>query len=326
VNRHGEDPAWLDSALVAAQRAIALDSELPAGYHTLGTAHLIAGRGDDALPALERALELDPSSASATMNLAILHGLAGRLDQAARWLNRALTIEPAWAGTVLHNLAVVYRDLGMAARAREANERSLLLQPDDPFANSMRVGLTMRAGDFDQAIAMAERLTAANPTDATAWVFAGEVHLHAGGCELARSRFERAHRYAPLADGTVAYVPVLLGHCLWQTGDRERAVALFEKFTSHAAQEIAIGSRPPALLNSVVAVHAVRGERAEAVQRLSQAIVEGRDTWVLDHDPLLEPLRADSAFQQVAAGLRSTVAEMRAPAFLACLQCGLERL
>jgi hypothetical protein len=119
----------------------------------------------------------------------------------------------------------------------------------------------------------------------------------------------------PLADGTVAYVPVLLGHCLWQTGDRERAVALFEKFASHAAQEIATGNRHPALLYSVAAVHAVRGERAEAAQRLSQAIVEGfRDTWMLDHDPLLEPLRADPAFQQVAAGLRSTVAEMRARA------------
>jgi predicted Zn-dependent protease len=315
VNRHGEDPAWLDSALVAAQRAIALDSELPAGYHTLGTAHLIAGRGDDALPALERALELDPSSAGATMNLAILHGLAGRLDQAARWLNRALTIEPAWAGNVLHNLAVVYRDLGMAARAREANERSLLLQPDDPFSNSMRAGLTMRAGDFDQAIAMADRLTAANPTDATAWVFAGEVHLQAGGCELARGRFERAYRSAPLADGTVASVPVLLGHCLWQTGERERAAALFEEFARHAEQEIATGNRHPALFYSLAAVHAVREERAEAVQRLSQAIAEGfRDTWMLDHDPLLEPLRADPAFQQVAAGLRSMVAEMRARA------------
>ncbi len=105
----------LPAAKGAARAAIAMDSNLAAGWACLGAATLLADRDLDAADeALARAISLDLGYAFARRQRAFIHALAGRDADAEREARAAVDLEPY----SLIARSVLLRVLGLARRHR----------------------------------------------------------------------------------------------------------------------------------------------------------------------------------------------------------------
>jgi len=107
------DPAKMDEALAAAERAIQLDDQDANGYFTLGRVRLARCEYDLAIDALEHALELNPCLAVAYCGLGDSLAYEGRLDQAIAQFEKAVHLSPhdpfRWGFYSYRSLAHLFR-------------------------------------------------------------------------------------------------------------------------------------------------------------------------------------------------------------------------
>lgn len=294
--------------MVAAQRAITLDSDLADGHRALGNALLRLGRYPEALRSYERAVALNPSDWRTAMNMGVVHGYRGESVEAIRRTRHALTVDPKspQIGIVYQNLASYYLDLSLLDRAEQALEHASSVQSHDhPQVLMLAIGIALCRRDLGRAVQLGEALAAAVPTDASAQLVAGDAHLFAGNEDRARLFYERAYTLSPDGEGIRHYAPVLLGYVLWRAGERSRAQQLFREYREMATQEVAEGSQNYTLFFSLAAVSAIQGERGAALQWLSRAIDAGGVSleWALRNDPLMADLHGLAAFERMVRNL-----------------------
>jgi TolB-like protein/Flp pilus assembly protein TadD len=312
VDRYGHDRAQLDSAVIAARRAIKLDSLRPRGHFALGSALVVAGRFEEAIEPLSMAVRLDPSSGGAYISLGILHARQGRIDELIYWLRHAAAIDPAQAATIHLNLAVGYSILDMHGEVEEALAVVRRVRPDWWVVRARALRLALDKGEPDRAAAEAEVLVAEHPTNARAWLYAGEAYLHADRLPAARAAFEQAVRLAPAAVSDFAPAQLRLAHVLLLDGERQRAVRLLDEFENVAAAELAGGSQSGTLYMALSGAAALRADRQVAMQHLENAVAVGwLDTAPLRVDPLFENLRGDAAFGALIRRVDARVRQMR---------------
>lgn len=307
----GGEARWADSAVVEAERAVALSPDLPEARAALGRAHMAAGRFATATASYERAMELNPNDWRAANDLAILYLQTGRLDEAIRQWKQVLKGNPAFAHGLQFNLALAYRVLGLLDRAERGNRVSLALKPEHVLAMVNQGHVDLFQGDTTAVIAMAERLARDYGANPYALQSAGWLLIFVGELEQARGLLERAYEISPTASGE-GYVRVRLGYVLWQAGERERARRLFEDFERFANEQIEKGNEYAMLPYSLAAAHAVRGETEQALQWLKRSVELG---WPYElttvYDPLLASLRGEARFQALVSQMRERNAAMR---------------
>jgi tetratricopeptide (TPR) repeat protein len=149
-------PAYVGQALVyalgyrtdaeveaAVSRALALDSTLAEAWAARGFSRAFQQwdwRGAEA--ALTRAAELDPRNVTTLQWMAALRMVQRRPADAEAYLRRAINVAPGAPGLHADLCEALYyrRDF---ARAREACERALSLDPQHPFASNHLVWLEM---------------------------------------------------------------------------------------------------------------------------------------------------------------------------------------
>jgi adenylate cyclase len=109
----------------------------------------------------------------------------------------------AWAVLAAVNYVVPsYVDVERAewdARASEAVERALALDPDEPTALSVKGRMAGGAGDQIAAHRLLRRAVELDPNDANAWLWLGLSQIEAGHLRAARDSIERARALDPLA-------------------------------------------------------------------------------------------------------------------------------
>lgn len=107
------DPAKMNEALAAAERAIQLDDQDANGYFTLGRVRLARCEYDLAINALEHALELNSCLAVAYCGLGDSLAYEGRLDQAIEQFEMAVRLSPhdpfRWGFFSYRSLAHLFR-------------------------------------------------------------------------------------------------------------------------------------------------------------------------------------------------------------------------
>jgi TolB-like protein/class 3 adenylate cyclase/rhodanese-related sulfurtransferase/thioredoxin-like negative regulator of GroEL len=115
-------------ALAEAKRAIAVDTNDPAGYLAMATALLKAGRPTEAMESVRKAMSLDPHyPASYLMRLAQAEFALGQYEDAAATLERAASRNPDNDWTFVY-LAAAYGHLGRAAEAKTALDKANALR------------------------------------------------------------------------------------------------------------------------------------------------------------------------------------------------------
>ncbi|MEZ5833418.1 MAG: winged helix-turn-helix domain-containing protein [Dongiaceae bacterium] len=126
----------LDSGMASADRALALDPNLAAGWFVSGFVRIWRGQPEDAIERIARALRLNPLSPDMhrmEVGIAIAHLLSGHTDDALSWAEKAS--RDADRAFPLGILAAIYACAGRHDDARQAVRQLRELDPKLRLSN-----------------------------------------------------------------------------------------------------------------------------------------------------------------------------------------------
>jgi tetratricopeptide (TPR) repeat protein len=153
-------------------------------------AEMNAGRFAAAGDLLNRALRFNPADPDALCALAVLLHREGRVDESLNVFGQVLNLAPnhargwLWLGL---SLAVLDAD----GEALKALARAADVAPKDPAPRAVTADILLRAGQLDDAGAMADKALKLDPFHPLANCIKGRVELSHRQTEAARSRMER---------------------------------------------------------------------------------------------------------------------------------------
>jgi tetratricopeptide (TPR) repeat protein len=163
--------------------------------------------------------------------------------------------------------------------ARAACRELLSLQPDIPFNWWLNGYVALWAGDFAEAKANLEEAYQLRPPNALAW-------------------------WRPYS--------TCLAITLRKIGRKDRAEELLAESTRVIQGAVRAGNQHPQLQTDLALIHAVRGEKDQALQHLEQAVRDGFAwfDWILK-DRLFESLAELPRFRRLVSEMEAKVADMR---------------
>ncbi len=308
----GGEPEWIDSAFVAARRAVAIDPDLADGYFALGDLQSINLKLADARRSYLRALELQPSHAGAMDDLANVYVALGRFDEAVDWALRAAELDPNQIHAPYH-VGLPMIELGddaATARYLHAAERK---RPTELRVQGLLAWLEMRQGAPEAALARAYRMVANNPDNAEGVPILAELAFLAGAPEaeeLLKSLVEADPATPSQFDA--AGVRSMYALVLQQRGAGPEAAELWRQSEAAARERLGAGAEGPAAQMELAAINAIQGHTQQAMDWLEQGFRAGwRDARQLELDPFFAPVRQDPRYLATLAEMRRDVAAMR---------------
>jgi TolB-like protein/Tfp pilus assembly protein PilF len=305
---HGE-AAWLDSAVVAARRAIALDPAFAPAHAELGWALGWQGERGAALEAHRRAAELNPN---------LVHGLAdlytydfGQLDEGARWGRRALQTDPI--NTIsLWLIGRTYLHLGMPERARQQFARAKQVEPAFHWAGYFTSVAFLAEDRPVEARAEIERTLAAARESSDALVWAGHIIAGLGDLATAKTYFERGLPGASWAWEKEQALPTL-AWILQRSGEPDRADHLLQQAVDYFETRRRGHPRRPQDHAELARLRVVAGDPEGAMRELEAAVRTGwRALHEIPGEPVLNSLRGDPRYDRLMADVQADVDRMRA--------------
>ena len=301
-----DDIAWGDSALAAADSAIARDPRLALAYSMKGSTHLWAGRYDQAMPHLERALELDPNDVGTMNAISITLAIQGRKDEALRWSTEHAALTP---GQDHWQMIALYMDLDLLEEAEGELRAILRREPGSAAVATVWLAqIRMLQSRTSEALDLAGEALALAPDRITILEYAFPIYLAAGDEETALDLIQRnvaavGEDFAPLVN---------LGTVHWRLGHREEARKAFAKAEARAREAMATR---PLLAESYVdlaRIAAVEGRPTESMTWLDRAYERGyNERWTVQVDATLDDIRQTPAFRAWAKKVLDDLARMR---------------
>lgn len=291
----GQSGDLADKGILHARRAIQLDPMLPAGYRALGLGLLDKGHLGAAAGAYRQAVDLQPSDGDAVLVLGWIDYLRGRLvDAVDRWM-AARTLSPF--------SATVYVDLSSAERLfgnKEQAEYWRTIAQKLGRGQMPGVRALMMDGKIEEARARARAVLSADPESMQGLNLLAEASIHAQDYETARNCLAR------LAEVTKEdWNPWGLtyrtwhGYVLLQLGEYDAGSRLLDRTLQDALTRVENGDERPGVKREIAAIHAARGEPAEAYKWFRLAIASGWRLERLHPSPLFASLHREPEFQRL---------------------------
>ncbi len=309
--------AWLDSAYVAASKAIGLNSELAEGHKALGLVYQLEGRNSSARDAYKKALEYNPNLVVAVGNLGWNAMLSGRADEAIRWFNKSIRLgrgEESQAES-LGGLGIAYLLLDDPETARHYFEKALEIRRYELFSNAGLMWLEMAEQRYDEVRDRILRLMMLTPDHPSLIQWLGMVDYVEGNLSEARQHLAKA---VELYEGRWSIFggphdcQVQLAYVLWQLGEIEAAKVLLDEASNAIKRRIKDGDERGEQFYWLAQAECIRGNRSEALRWLQKAFDSGFVIIrVVEGDPLLADLRDDPQFKEMTADLKTRIANMR---------------
>lgn len=322
VFRHfffGAPAEWVDSARVAAERALELQPDLAEGYHALGLAHIASGEFGKALELNLRAVELSPSFDAAVNNVGVLHHSFGRFDEAMGWIRRASRLAPG-SPFLRTNIAGLYIHLGEYELASEILGEIEEENPASPGLLSQRVSLYRAAHALDSLVVVGQRMAGEREGDPRAHFTAAAAALDGGRPDLARIQLREVLRLAPegeLWDEDAHQAHTLAAFLALEDGPRSDGsrdsarehLEAAERFVSAAIER---GTEDPWYRWEMGTLRVLERDPEDALSWFRAAFDGGwRDHRWPAIDPLLEGLRDDPRFGEILGAIRADVEGQR---------------
>jgi adenylate cyclase len=295
--------AKYESAVAAAERAIALDPNDSEGYAALANAFNFFGeRTTEAIELMEKAMRLNPRyTFEFPYHLGWAYSLVGRYEEAIAAQKQALLRNPNWLISH-HELFLNYRlqwssqlshdpqtlDQGMAAAQQMA-----ALQAVSPWSHFVLSQAYLSKKQYEQAGAEAERVLALNPS--VGFVYAGLASIlnFLGRSEEALGLVEKALRLNPrLPPRNLLSV----GQTYYLAGRTEEAIAALKKSLN--------GS--PADLDAHLLLAAVYSELGRDTEAQAEAaeVLRINPKWSLEVWKQRVPYKDPVMLERVFAALR----------------------
>ena len=304
--------AYFDSGLVAADRSVALDSELSSGHYARGDLLRALGQVEPARVAYLRALELDPSHAAAMDNLSLLESGSGRYDESLYWAMRAVPLDPNGFLSYFH-VSIPLILLGDDATSERWLVAAARRFPDTPRLEICLAWLDLVRGRDSVALERARRLVAVQPSDQEPPSLLANLVLVTRAPD-AESVVARLYREGPDAQGwfMAQSYRSLYALLLARRGQRDSAQALWSQALAEAERDIQAGNESFVPRFEIAAIHAARGDTAAALEWLDRAYQAGwREARSIARDPFFDGLREHRRFREIVAQAEGDVVAMR---------------
>ena len=201
------------------------------GHFLLGEALYNEQGLSAALPIIEEGLRLSPTSARGPELLGSLLSLEGRFDEADRYFLEAVVLSDEnnfWIRLTAAENAFLARNFPTAIARYTAILDTFQQQMDDPVRLNTEylLGLSYAGnGERDNAITVAEQITAVNPGDVDALIRAARILEQAGATTLAIQAYEKALDLNPADESVVTN----LTRILVAVGDLAKAARVLEQ-------------------------------------------------------------------------------------------------
>ncbi len=268
------------------------------------SANLVAmGRFDEAEARYRKIIESDPEFSWAYEGMGELNWNGrGQLDAAAEWYEIAIRYDPD-SSYFPALLGAIYLDSDKPDEAAEWIGMAMQIQPRSPMARSHDALLHAYNGDYSSAYRIALSILDDDPKHYLALHIARNYDLRNGNLEAAKARYAAGFPEL-LSSGVQLNVgnfqaAVDLALVLQRMEDGAQADILLDRAWAIASNYPRHGL--PYRLSDVK-ILSLEGRHDDAFGLLVSSIRSGwRPYWwlFLEHDPALEPVRADARFQSL---------------------------
>jgi serine/threonine protein kinase/tetratricopeptide (TPR) repeat protein len=322
------EPGWMDQAMRACERAVALDSDSAEGRNCLGRMYASRGKYQEAVEQFQRAVQTDPTSEGAYRGLASAYERLGRLAEAENTYRLAIQVRPEyWAGYGW--LGSFYSHQARYGDAAREFSHAIALAPDDPHNYLLMGGVYIFMGDYAKAIEVLRHAITLFPTTeaysnlGVAYFnlrrFDDSVTALEHACTATTKDYDscgnlaRAYYWSPskrsqapkmyerairMAGETLRVNPrdgdshVLMANYYAMLSDRSKAF-------KHLQEALNLNSDIPEYLAMAAIVHNQFGEKDEALAWLEKARARGYSPAEIRASPELDNLRDEPRFQQL---------------------------
>ena len=227
---HFDRPGAIEQAVGNLERAVTLDPESAASFAALAEAYYRKNTINVdpqwiklTAQAAQRALDLNPDLAATQIAIGLKNMQVKHVDEAEKAFRSAASLDPKSGGPDRW-LGILYEESGKGDRAREALNRSQLLEPAD-WRTYMDLALNaFNAAKYEEAAANWRRALELEPDNRDALDSLGAVYHILGRDDDAATALQRALEIKPDSD-----VYNNLGTVRFYQGRFEDSVALFEK-------------------------------------------------------------------------------------------------
>ena len=308
-----DDPAYRDSGLVAARKAISLEPDLGLAHYFLAGLEASGGRLTQARLSYLKALELNPSLSGAMVDLSENESILGRYDESLYWARRGVPLMPH-GFLRYHHLAIPLLRL-----SRDSTTERVLREGERQWPDAMRLQIQLAwldvlRGREGAALARMRQAITAEPDNDEGRGHLAELAAITGAPD-AEALLLPLVKAQPGARPTIWTLPesfrTLLGLALSRKGERGRAATLWDEARAADSRELAEGHGNPDRPMELAAIHAVRGAADSALEWLERGYRAGwKDYRATRRDPFFESLRNDRRFRDLMSRMESDVAEM----------------
>ena len=273
------------------------------------SANLVAmGRFDEAEAIYREIISTDPEFAWVYEGMGELYWTGrGQLDEAARWYELAFRYDPD-SSYFASRLGGIYLDAGDVDKALHWIDTAFQVETEAFSALIHQALLHRYQGEEEAAYGLALEVLEDAPANYLALTLARNHELAAGQAERARARyaveFPELMMEKPQVDAVNFQIAVDLVPVLRQLGEPEAAEQLLA-LSWEIARDYPRHGLPYRLTD--VKILALQGKDQAALIRLEQAIDSGwRPYWwfFMNHDPALDSIREEAAFERLVARLR----------------------
>jgi TolB-like protein/class 3 adenylate cyclase/cytochrome c-type biogenesis protein CcmH/NrfG len=158
-----DDEHALERALELAQRAVALDDELPFAHMFLGWIHLWRNEHDQAIAEARRCVELDPDNAEGNGRLGHILDQAGRPAEGLPFIETAMRLDPHYPFLYIFWLAHAFQSMERYDEAIAAYQRTISRNPDFSSAHLQLAATYAQLGRMEEAKAEAAQTLRRDP-------------------------------------------------------------------------------------------------------------------------------------------------------------------
>ncbi len=324
--RFGGDPAWADSALVLADRALEIDPREGTAHNARGYVFGTRGWRQEAYEEYLRAWELDPNDNTAMNNLAASHRARGQLDQALIWWERALHIDP-FNPLYPDRMAFIHAAIGDTVQAVRLKRESLAsLNPGGSNARAIEASVAVLEGDLSRAREIWEELLELEPSSPSFREEVAEAAFKAGDFDAVIVHLEGTSSDSSLlfeeigGNASQPRTMLLYGVSMIEVGREPEGRDFLTSLIALRMRQIAAGNEDPPPWLDLATAQAALGQIDEALESFAQAqqiggafvagLLGPEDGWGTALE--LTSLRSDPRFQDLMGRLEGDVADARA--------------
>ena len=309
--RHGD----MDSVEASYRRALALGPRIAETHRSYGGFLCGRGRLDEALIELRKAHELDPLGYRMNEHLVRLYLVRGEFDKALEHSHRIFDYHPAsFYGPMW--LAATYLHLGEYEQVKPWLEKVFPTAPEWYHLPPILLAWSyLYQGQIEEAGEIVDGVLSESPRDKWGNQFAAELALWTGDYERAMKHYQQvqsAPLFAFIWRAPGAHHQARLGYVLTKLGEQSEAENLFSRAERVCREKIGEGDQRYGLLEVMAMIHAIRGNREEALKWLERAIEAGWSWYdAALQDPVWADLHDEPRFQQLMTRVEAKVDRMR---------------